>query len=111
MHPAFRRLLDKELPRIASLELQKLPSAPLVVEDTPRTYSYTADYLHFLRCPRQYMIFRQFDFVPSRSQPMLFGTLVHRTMADLHQWLFARRTNGIASCREGGGQQGENTVG
>jgi DNA helicase-2/ATP-dependent DNA helicase PcrA len=92
MHPAFRQLLDSELPRIASLDFQTLPAAPLVVEDTPRTYSYTVDYLHFLRCPRQYMIFRQFDFVPSRSQTMLFGTLVHRTMDDLHQWLIARRS-------------------
>jgi DNA helicase II / ATP-dependent DNA helicase PcrA len=92
MHPAFRQLLDDQLPRIASLDLRTVPAAPLVVEETPRTYSYTADYLHFLRCPRQYMIFRQFDFVPSRSQTMLFGTLVHRTMDDLHQWLIARRT-------------------
>jgi DNA helicase-2/ATP-dependent DNA helicase PcrA len=92
MHSAFRQLLDNELPRIGSLDLKTLPTAPLVVEDTPRTYSYTADYLHFLRCPRQYMVFRQFDFVPSRSQTMLFGTLVHRTMDDLHQWLIARRT-------------------
>lgn len=92
MHPAFRQLLDDEIPRIASFDPQTLPTAPLVVEETPRTYSYTADYLHFLRCPRQYMIFRQFDFVPSRSQTMLFGTLVHRTMDDLHQWLIARRT-------------------
>jgi DNA helicase-2/ATP-dependent DNA helicase PcrA len=92
MHPAFRQLLNNGLPRIASLDLQTLPAAPLILEETPRTYSYTADYLHFLRCPRQYMIFRQFDFVPSRSQTMLFGTLVHRTMDDLHQWLVARRT-------------------
>ena len=91
MHPAFRQLLTAELPRIASLDFAALPPAPLVVEDTPRAYSYTADYLHFLRCPRQYMIFRQFDFVPSRSQTMLFGTLVHRTMDDLHQWLIGRR--------------------
>jgi DNA helicase-2/ATP-dependent DNA helicase PcrA len=39
------------------------------------------------------MIFRQFDFVPSRSQTMLFGTLVHRTMDDLHQWLIAGRAS------------------
>jgi DNA helicase-2/ATP-dependent DNA helicase PcrA len=93
MHSGFRQLLNDELPRIASLDLHTLPAAPLVVEETPRTYSYTADYLHFLRCPRQYMIFRQFDFVPSRSQTMLFGTLVHRTMDDLHQWLIARKTS------------------
>lgn len=91
LHPAFRHLLDNQVPRISALDVQGLPVASISDEDTPRTYSYTADYLHFLRCPRQYMIFRRFDFVPSRSQTMLFGTLVHRTMDDLHQWLISRR--------------------
>ncbi len=93
MHAGFKQVLDDQIPRIASFDPTALPAAPLVIEDTPRTYSYTADYLHFLRCPRQYMIFRRFDFVPSRSQTMLFGSLVHRTMDDLHQWLIARKAS------------------
>lgn len=93
MHPAFKQLLDGNFPRITNLDLSTLPVAKVNDQATPRSYSYTADYLHYLRCPRQYMIFREFDFVPSRSQTMLFGTLVHRTLDDLHQWLIARRTS------------------
>ena len=91
MHSAFKTLLDANFPRIPNLDVASLPPATIDEKATPRSYSYTSDYLHYLRCPRQYMVFRQFDFVPSRSQTMLFGTLVHRTLDDLHQWLIARR--------------------
>lgn len=56
-----------------------------------KPYSYTADYLAYDRCPRQYMIFRKYGFVPSRSQTMFFGSLVHNTIEDLHQELILRR--------------------
>jgi len=56
-----------------------------------KPYSYTADFLAYDRCPRQYMIFRKYGFVPSRSQTMFFGSLVHNTIEDLHQELILRR--------------------
>jgi len=37
------------------------------------------------------MLFRQYGFVPSRSQTMFFGSLVHQTLEDLHQHLIASR--------------------
>ena len=56
-----------------------------------KVYSYTADYLAYERCPRQYMIYRKYGFVPSRSQTMFFGSLVHSTIEDLHQQLISRK--------------------
>jgi DNA helicase-2/ATP-dependent DNA helicase PcrA len=56
-----------------------------------KPYSYTADYLAFERCPRQYMVFRKYGFIPSRSQTMFFGSLVHNTIEDLHQFLISKR--------------------
>jgi DNA helicase-2/ATP-dependent DNA helicase PcrA len=88
----FRQLLDRSFPRIPQLNVNSLPAARLEEQDTPHTYSYTGDYLFYQRCPRQYMIFRKYDFVPSRSQTMMFGALVHRTLDDLHQLLIARRS-------------------
>jgi DNA helicase-2/ATP-dependent DNA helicase PcrA len=85
-------LLDRSFPRIPQLNVNSLPAARLEEQDTPHTYSYTGDYLFYQRCPRQYMIFRKYDFVPSRSQTMMFGALVHRTLDDLHQLLIARRS-------------------
>jgi DNA helicase-2/ATP-dependent DNA helicase PcrA len=56
-----------------------------------KPYSYTADFLAYDKCPRQYMIFRRYGFIPSRSQTMFFGSLVHNTIEDLHQYLISKR--------------------
>lgn len=87
----FQQLLDHTFPRIPQFDVNSLPIARMEEEETPHTYSYTGDYLFYKRCPRQYMIFRKYGFAPSRSQTMLFGALVHRTLDDLHQLLIARR--------------------
>ena len=88
----FQYLLAGAFPRIPQFDVASLPAAHLQKDDTPRSYSYTGDFLFYQRCPRQYMIFRKYGFVPSRSQTMMFGSLVHRTLEDLHQLLIARRS-------------------
>jgi len=84
------------MPKIHSRKgASSLPAARLEEDETPRSYSYTGDYLFYRRCPRQYMIFRKYGFVPSRSQTMMFGSLVHRTLDDLHQLLISRRSQEV----------------
>jgi DNA helicase-2/ATP-dependent DNA helicase PcrA len=87
----FKSMLHDKFPRIPQLDLTKVPEAKPEDDDTPRNYSYTSDYLQFLKCPRQYMIFRKFNFVASRAQTQLFGSLVHQTIEDLHHFLIAQR--------------------
>lgn len=87
----FKTLLDDHFPRVPTLQVASLPAAHLQEAELPRNYSYTGDYLLYQKCPRLYMIFRKYDFVPSRSQTMMFGSLVHRTLEDLHQLLIAQR--------------------
>lgn len=84
------------LPAIPALDTKTVPVAGPDAAASPRVYSYTGDFLAYKRCPRQYLIFRKFDFVPSRSQTMVFGTLVHRTLDDLHQLLISARESGEA---------------
>jgi DNA helicase-2/ATP-dependent DNA helicase PcrA len=92
MYEAFRTLLKApELPRLAGFDLTTLPPSTARDENLPKMYSFTSDYLLYQKCPRQYMIFRKFGFVPSRSQTMFFGSLVHRTLEDLHHELIRRR--------------------
>jgi DNA helicase-2/ATP-dependent DNA helicase PcrA len=88
----FKEMLTRSFPRIPDFDMSTLPAAKLETNDLPHVYSYTADYLLYKRCPRQYMIFRKYGFVPSRSQTMMFGNLVHRTLEDLHQHLIALRS-------------------
>ena len=89
-HPAFEGLLSTAA-RIPDLRVNDLPVAEVKEQELPGSYSYTGDYLFYRMCPRQYMLYRKFNFVPSRSQTMFFGSLVHQTLEDLHQRLIGAR--------------------
>lgn len=88
---SFKPLLDDNLPLLPVFDFATLPKATLRDNEISKVYSFTADYLLYQKCPRQYMVFRKFGFVPSRSQTMFFGSLVHRTLEDLHHELIRRR--------------------
>jgi DNA helicase-2/ATP-dependent DNA helicase PcrA len=87
----FKALLDDKAPRLADLALETVPAVVPGEETSPKVYSFTSDFLTYRKCPRQYMIFRKYGFVPSRSEMMFFGSLVHRTLEDLHHELIRRR--------------------
>jgi len=88
----FRSLLaQKQIPLINGFDITTIPKATLSAKTPMKPYSYTSDYLLYERCPRQYMIFRKYGFVPSRSQTMFFGSLVHQTIDDLHNFIIEKR--------------------
>jgi DNA helicase-2/ATP-dependent DNA helicase PcrA len=82
-------MLDQTIPQIANFDVTKVPKCKMEERDFPKNYSYTSDYQFYLKCPRQYMVFRKYGFVESRSATMFFGSLVHETLADLHEHLIA----------------------
>lgn len=89
----FKTILEEErVTRINDFDLTALPVAKVDEEDLGKNYSYTGDYLQYKKCPRQYMIFKKYGFVPSRSQTMFFGSLVHKTIEDLHYMLMGNRS-------------------
>jgi DNA helicase II / ATP-dependent DNA helicase PcrA len=91
----FRTLLDDAFPRVEGLDLATVPAAGAKQEkELPKAYSYTGDYLAYRTCPRRYAIYRRYDFAPARAQTMFFGSLVHRTVEDLHHWLRAQAEAG-----------------
>lgn len=89
--PAFHDILRGEIARIPDLDVESVPAAEISAGDAVRRYSYTGDYLAYLRCPRMYMLFQRYGFAASRTQTMFFGSLVHRTIEDLHNHLIALR--------------------
>jgi DNA helicase-2/ATP-dependent DNA helicase PcrA len=94
----FKQLFaDKSFPELSSLKVNELPDAEVDKTDLGKNYSYTGDYLQFRKCPRQYMVFKKYDFVPSRSQTMFFGSLVHKTIEDLHSYLIHERSKATIS--------------
>jgi DNA helicase-2/ATP-dependent DNA helicase PcrA len=88
--PPFR-CLYAELPSISAIDPTAIPIAQEDETDVPKAYSYTGDYMAYRRCPRQYMAFRKYGFEASRTQTAFFGSLVHRTLDDLHNYLIARK--------------------
>jgi DNA helicase-2/ATP-dependent DNA helicase PcrA len=93
----FKNIFNNyHLQKIPDFDLKKVPEAALVKEDLGKSYSYTSDYLLYSKCPRNYMIFRKYGFVPSRSQTMFFGSLVHQTIEDLHHLLINQRNKTTA---------------
>ncbi|WP_100629752.1 ATP-dependent helicase [Algoriphagus formosus] len=96
--PAFKEMFNaNEFPIIPQINIEELPDSQLEVEDLGKSYSYTGDYLNYRQCPRKYMIFRKYGFIPSRSQTMFFGSLIHQTIEDLHHLLIANRRKEEAS--------------
>jgi len=43
-------------------------------------------------CPQQYLFFKEYDFQPSRSAQVLFGSLVHHTIEDIHRAVLDHET-------------------
>lgn len=52
-----------------------------------KTLSFTNHIKVYETCPRQYQLFREYEFAPSRSAEMFFGSLVHQTIEDVHKWV------------------------
>ena len=50
-----------------------------------QSYSFTSDVLVFEGCAQQYRFFKDLDFAPVRTNAILFGTLVHQTIEDIHK--------------------------
>lgn len=94
--PEFKELLaDDDIPDLPKIKWSQLekprPASPDIVG---KSYSYTSDYILYKHCPLQYMLFKRYGFVPARSQMMLFGSLVHNTIEDLHNHLLALKKDG-----------------
>lgn len=89
--PLKEMLEEEKLPFLSDIDFKEIHEAKSEVEELGKSYSYTADYMGYQRCPRQYMVFRKYGFETSRSQNMFFGNLVHKTIEDLHRYLINER--------------------
>lgn len=48
-------------------------------------YSFTSHIMLYETCPRQYKFYRELEFTPVKTNAMLFGTVVHETLEDIHR--------------------------
>ncbi len=69
--------IEKEI-----LKSQRFKSKPQFVPK--KTYSFSQINI-YETCPQQYLFYKEYDFQPSRSAQVLFGSLVHHTIEDIHR--------------------------
>lgn len=48
-------------------------------------YAFTSHITLYETCAEQYRLFKELEFQPIKASPMLFGTLVHETLEDVHK--------------------------
>jgi DNA helicase-2/ATP-dependent DNA helicase PcrA len=80
----FERLFH-ELPSWRSVPLGTLKLEAVKDINLKREYSFTSHITVFENCSEQYRFFKDLEFAPIRESPMLFGTLVHQTIEDIHK--------------------------
>jgi DNA helicase-2/ATP-dependent DNA helicase PcrA len=99
-HNSIRHLFTTGRPYITQFDAFDTSGIPQTKPETSmiqRRYSYTTDYLNYQSCARQYMIFRKYDFAPSRTPYQMFGSLIHRTIDEIHSILIDTRAGGQSS--------------
>jgi DNA helicase-2/ATP-dependent DNA helicase PcrA len=74
-----------QLPSWRDVSLEDLSFEAVKEINLKREYSFTSDITVFENCAEQYRFFKDLEFAPIRESPMLFGTLVHQTIEDLHK--------------------------
>jgi DNA helicase-2/ATP-dependent DNA helicase PcrA len=64
---------------------QDVPLAAVKDVNLKAEYAFTTHISLFENCAEQYRFFRALEFAPVRTSPILFGTLVHQTIEDIHK--------------------------
>ncbi len=80
----FERLFY-EVPSWRTVPLEVLTFEAMKEINLKREYSFTSHITVFENCAEQYRFFKELEFAPIRESPMLFGTLVHQTIEDIHK--------------------------
>ncbi len=91
----FERLFY-ELPSWRDVDLSALTFEAVKQINLKREYSFTSHITVFENCAEQYRFFKDLEFAPIRESPMLFGTLVHQTIEDIHKTVLRGEENSIS---------------
>lgn len=82
LRPAYNRAISW---RDSSFKIDQITLDTIKDVNIKREYSFTGDITPYETCAYQYRFFRDLGFVPVRQAPILFGTLVHQTIEDVHK--------------------------
>jgi len=71
--------------RDPSVRLQDVALARVKTMEVKREYSFTSHVTVYENCAEQYRFFKELEFAPVRAGSLLFGTVVHQTIEDIHK--------------------------
>ncbi len=81
--------------REVDFDPEVLKLMPIKDVNIKKEYSFNSHINLFETCPRQYQFLKHLEFSPSRRGAMLFGTLVHQTIEDIHKHVLKNGVNGL----------------
>lgn len=89
----------RPLPAWRSLKLTRGAVTLAHIKDVnlKQEYSFTSHIILYETCARQYRFYKELAFSPVRQGPILFGTLVHQTIEDIHKAVLREETEKVNS--------------
>ena len=83
----YFRELYSELQSVDSdhFQLAEFNFKPVKDVNIKRTFAFTSNITVYDTCALQYKFYKELEFMPVRANAMLFGTLVHETIEDIHR--------------------------
>jgi len=93
----FAKYFDSVLSwRDPTFRINDLPLEKIKEVNIKREYSFTSHITVFENCAEQYRFFKALEYAPVRTSPILFGTLVHQTIEDIHKTVLRGGGNGLS---------------
>lgn len=71
--------------RDAHFQPEMIPLENVKDVNLKREYSFTSHLTLYENCAEQYRFFKELEFAPSQTNSILFGTVVHQTIEDIHK--------------------------
>lgn len=78
---------------------RKMPKREPIPLNRKMEFSLTSHINVYEVCPRQYLMYNEYDFSPSRSAQMVFGSVVHETIEDIHKHILRSGLKGLTEGR------------
>lgn len=75
------------------LKSQRFKSKPPFIPK--KSFSLSSHIDIYETCPQQYLFYKEYNFQPSRAGQILFGTLVHQTIEDIHRMFLTEKKGEI----------------
>lgn len=80
--PLYEKLIPADSP---DFDIREFSFHSVKAVNLKNIYSFTSHITVYETCPMQYKFYKELGFTPVRANAMLFGTLVHETIEDIHR--------------------------